>query len=221
MNRHGPHNGASVDEEESSGVTSLAPVPIKTMRLSGLHDADRTQYFSVNTLLERGRTVAAREQANSAVGPLSPARMAEVSETPAPMVKAQPPKPSIWQQIQQASLARKASAVLLLLLTSMLVLKPSFKKPRHGSLPAPSAAASVALPAPALPTPQLAATPPEPPPTLPRGVSLEKASADSVAAGDFQRAGRLYRELLRREPQNAAYREALRILERRAPAPGP
>ena len=55
MSRHGPHNGASVDEEESSGVTSLAPVPIKTMRLSVLHDADRTQYFSVNTLMERGK----------------------------------------------------------------------------------------------------------------------------------------------------------------------
>lgn len=219
MSRHGPHNGASVDEEESSGVTSLAPVPIKTMRLSVLHDADRTQYFSVNTLLERGKTVAAREQVNSAVGPPpSLARIAEVSETPPPMVKMQPPTPSIWQQVQQASWARKASAVLLPLLISMLVLRPVLKKPKHGSLPAPSAAASVALPSPAFPTPQLAATPPEPPPTLPRGVSLEKAAADSVAAGDFQRASGLYRELLRREPQNAAYREALRILERRARA---
>ena len=208
MSRHGPDNGASLDEEESSGVTSLAPVPIKTMRLSALQDADRTQYFSVNTLLERGKTVAAREQTR-------------LSETPPPLAQQQPAKPSIWQQIQQASLARKASALLLPLLISMLVLKPVFKKPKHGSAPVPSAAASVALRSPALPTPKLAATPPEPPPTLPRGVSLEKAAADSVAAGDFQRAGGLYRELLRREPKNAAYREALRILERRTQAHSP
>jgi hypothetical protein len=208
MSRPGPHHGASVDEDESSGVTNLAPVPTKTVRLGVIHDADRTQYFSANTLLERGKTVAMREQTHA-------------RETPPPIANGQPPKPSLWQQFQQASLARKASAVLLPLLLSMLVLKPVFKKPKHASLPAPSAAATVGLPSPALPTPKLAATPPEPPPTLPRGVSLEKAAADSVAVGDFQRARGWYRELLRREPQNAAYREALRILERRVQAHSP
>lgn len=206
MSRRGPHHGASVDEDESSGVTSLAPVPTKTMRLGVIHDADRTEYFSATTLLERGKTVAVREQTTA-------------RETPPPVALGQPPKPSIWQQFQQASLARKASAVLLPLLLSMLVLKPVFKKSKHASLPAPSA--TVALPSPALPAPKLAATPPEPPLTLPRGVSLEKAAADSVAVGDFQRARGWYRELLRREPQNAAYREALRILERRVQAHSP
>jgi hypothetical protein len=66
------------------------------------------------------------------------------------------------------------------------------------------------------PEQMLAPSPAEPPPALPKGVSLERAATDALSAGDFQRALASYRELSRREPTNAAYREAARLLERRS-----
>lgn len=188
----------------------MAPVPARTMRLGGLEDADRTQFYSVNTLLERGRAVAAREQARA-------------SESEKPAAVEQPAKPGILQQLRQASLVRKASALLLLLLISLLLVKPVFKKkPKPSNASVGTAASSTPRLAPATPSAvPPSTTPPEPVLSLPRGVSPEKAAADAVAAGDFQRAGALYRELSRREPGNAAYREAERILERRRRAQTP
>lgn len=217
MNHRGsfedPQQGA--DGEETSGVTSLAPVPVKTMRLSGVSDSDRTAFFHVSTLLERGKALATRSQQQPPPAP--PGEQ---------LTPALPTKPGIRQQIREASFARKASAVMLPLVAGMLLLKPVFKEPKSESPPA-SAPASASSPAVAAPEPaaspqiSLAATPPQPPPALPRGVSLEKAAVDAVAGGDFQRALTHYQELYRRSPDNAAYRQAQQILERRVRGQAP
>ena len=52
-------------------------------------------------------------------------------------------------------------------------------------------------------------------------MSLEKAAADALAAGDFGRALGFYRELARREPAHAAYAHAVTILERRVRVQAP
>ncbi len=237
MNRRGSHNGnARFDEKESSGVTRLAPVPVKTMRLSGLDDNDRTQFFSAGVLVERGKVVAAREQERAALeqarAAAAAAAMAAAARPPTPDHQSEPSKPGLVQQLRQASFARKATILLLPILLVLLLLKPVFKKPMQVAATAPGASAQAlaiaSLPvnppaanAPAAAAVALAATPPEPPPTLPRGVSLEKAAVDAVEAGDFGRALALYRELARREPQRAAYADAVKILERRVRAQAP
>jgi hypothetical protein len=186
----------------------MAPVPAKAVRLSELEDADRTAYFSVTALMERGKAVAARSETLAAESLV-------VTEPPPPPAAA----PGFIQQLREASLARKATLVVLPLLLGLLALDPSFGKPAAAVLPPrPSATQPPARPqhvaesdVPA----RLAPTPAEPPPALPKGVALERAASDALAGGDFQRALGSYRELSRREPGNVAYREAARILERR------
>lgn len=204
------------DGEETSGVTSLAPVPVKTMRLSGVSDNDRTAFFHVSTLLERGKALATRSQQQHHQPPS--AATAAPGEQLTPTL---PSKAGIRQQIREASFARKASAVMLPLIAGMLLLKPLFKESKAERAPASSALSAASPPAALAPEPaaipqvSLAATPAQPPPALPRGVSLEKAAVDAVAGGDFERALAHYRELHRRSPDNAAYRQAVQILERR------
>lgn len=210
MNGRGPYNEVGFDAEESSGVT-MAPVPVRPTRLE-LDESDRTQYFSVTALVERGKAVAAR--AEEPAPPAAATERPQMTSVPAPTL---PVKSGILQQIREASFARKASAAMLPLLIGLLLLKPVFKKSEASSTPA-SAATTTALTTPkavVAPEPKLAPTPAEPPPTLPKGTSLERAAADAIAAGDYERALGLYRELSRRQPANAAYREAARILERR------
>ena len=215
MNQRGSFDEerAGLEAEETSGVTSLAPVPVKTMRLSGLSDSDRTHFFHVSTLLERGKALAARDQQQL---PPAPAPEAVVDEPIERFVKV-----SLWQRVRDASFARKASAVVLPFVAGMLLLEPILKKPEPPSAPPPAAQsaapplAAAALPAEPEPATALPTTAPEVPLTLPRGVSLEKAAVDAVAGGDFQRALTLYRELYRRSPSDAAYQQAVKILERR------
>lgn len=207
MNPKEPHPEA-FDSEESSGVTTMAPVPAKAVRLSELEDADRTAYFSVTALMERGKAVAARSETLAAESLV-------VTEPPPPPAAA----PGFIQQLREASLARKATLVVLPLLLGLLALEPSFGKPAAAVLPpGPSATQAPARPQ-HVAQPDLRArvapTPAEPPPALPKGVTLERAASDALAGGDFQRALGSYRELSRREPGNVAYREAARILERR------
>lgn len=217
MNHYGSFDdkGEPSDADETSGVTSLAPVPVKTTRLNGF-DHDSTQFFDVSRLLARGKAIAARAPQPHA-GPTAPS-----AEQPLPAL---PVEPSILQQFREASLARKASAIMLPLLIALLLFKPVFKKPKPASAnePAPSAPAAVRAPTVVAPEPArvLAPTAPEPPPSLPRGVTLEKGAVDAVAGGDFGRALTLYRELCRRSPNNAAYREAVQVLERRLRGRGP
>jgi hypothetical protein len=224
MNRHGSFDDKddASDADETSGVTSLAPVPVKTTRLNGF-DFDRTHFFDVSTLLERGKAIAARAQASEHARAEATAPSAE---QPLPAL---PVRPSIWRQFREASLARQASAIMLPLLIGLLLVKPVFKKPEPPSAgqPVPSALSAVHTPnvlAPAPepePEPVLAPTAAEPPPSLPRGVTLEKAAVDAVAGGDFGRALTLYRELAGRSPNNAAYHQAVVVLERRQRAPAP
>jgi hypothetical protein len=225
MNGRGPYNdNVSFDAEESSGVTSLAPVPAKPTRLSGLDENDRTQFFSVGALLDRGKAEAAREQVRVAREQVRAVMAAAAAASAVPHASHEPRKPAragILRQIREASFARKASALLLPLLIVLLSFKPVFKKPKQGAVRAPLAVVVTSPQPDAPPQLKLATTPAAPPPTLPRGVSLEKAAADAVAAGDFMRAVALYRELSRREPARAAYTDALAILERRVRAKAP
>ena len=214
---------------EQSNVKTLSPVPVKTMRLSGLSDPDCTQFFATGALVERGKAVSLREQARLEYERGMAARAADeaaaraAAVAPGPSVAPVPSKPGPWQQFRGASWPRKASALLLPLLIALLVLKPVFKKPVPLTAPAsaPVAASSAPLAAElAVPSaPKLAPTPAQPPPTLARGVTLEKAAVDAIAAGDFTRALTLYRELSRREPGRQVYQDALSILERRVRTP--
>lgn len=228
MNRRGPYNDA-FDTEESSGVTTMAPVPAKTLRLSELDEKDRTAYFSVTALMERGKAVAARSEPPLPVAPppaahLPPAPPVESRQTPGLDEEVSLPlERGVLQQLREASPARKATLVVLPLLIGLLALKPVFKKDdaAAGVSPAPSAAASHAPmssqhvaeseQAPAA----VAPTPAEPPAPLPKGVTLERAASDALAGGDFARALGFYRQLSRQNPEKAAYKEATRILERR------
>ena len=194
-----------VETDESSGVTTLRPVPVKPARLLDLAESDSTTYFSASELLERGKALAAHSS--------------ESAPPPAEQVPSGPeaaPAPAGWiAQFQRASLARKACALLLPLLCLLLLTKPLLKESERA--PASKPSANVA-------TPIVSAQPKQaaPPPlanvetvALARGVTAAHAAADSVATGDFSRAATLYRELSRREPKNQAYREAARILSER------
>lgn len=201
----------------------MAPVPAKTLRLSELDESDRTAYFSVTALMERGKAVAARSE---------PAAAPSQSELPPAPLATEPPhvtsvspeatpnsKPSILQQLRDASLPRKASLVMLPLLIGLLALNPVFKnQPDAAGVPEPSASPAPVVPlhvTESAPLPLLAPTPAQPPPALPKGVTLERAASDALAAGDFPRALGFYRQLSRERPQNAAFNEAVRVLERR------
>ncbi|MDF3066781.1 MAG: hypothetical protein K0R38_2382 [Polyangiaceae bacterium] len=202
----------------------MAPVPAKTLRLSELDESDRTAYFSVTALMERGKAVAARTQPPPPIA--EPARLASEPPLAAPVTTSAPPqaKPSILEQLRDASMARKATLVIMPLLIGFIAMNPVFEaEMTGGASPQPSASHAPALPqhvGESDAQTRLAPTPAEPPPVLPKGVTLERAAADAIAGGDFQRALGFYRELSRRSPENASYREAARILERRALALG-
>ena len=213
-----------VDVDETSGVTTLRPMPAKPARLSDLAEGESTQYFSASELLERGKALAAHssEPAPPPVPPVTPA---------ASVVEPAPQRPGWRAQFRQASLARKAIAILLPVLCLLLLAAPRFDKLRHPTPTKPSASvavppvpalAKVAKPLPNAAVLPIAAAPPSAAApssaaaiTLPRGMTWAHAAADSLATGDFARAAALYRELSRREPANQAYREAARILSER------
>jgi predicted component of type VI protein secretion system len=203
----------------------MAPVPAKTVRLSDLDESDRTAYFSATALMERGKAVAAR--AEPPLAPQAPpSAMAEPLAVEPPQVTtvtsdAIPTrKPGILQQLRDASPARKGMLIVLPLLLGVVAVEPWLTKAAEtGAAPAAAAARSMVVPqrvAESAPKPLLAPTPAEPPPAPPKGVSWERAASDALVGGDYPRALGFYRELLRRSPENAAYREAVRILERRA-----
>ncbi len=224
MNHRGPNSNDAFDSEESSGVTTMAPVPAKTARLSELEESDRTAYFSVTALMERGKAVAERAEHTE------PPAVAQSAPPPAPLAPeatpAAPRKPGIVQQLRDASPARKATLVVMPMLIALLALAPAGAleeqtPPTVSSAPASvssASAASIAHPqqvAESDPKQLLAPTPAEPLPSLPKGTTMERAAADALVAGDYPRALGFYRELSRRQPEHAAYREATRILERR------
>jgi hypothetical protein len=207
-----------VDEHESSGITSLLPVPVKTVRFDDLDESDRTQFFSVDQLLARRKSSLGSEASSEPSGP----ETATGAAAPPGMPKTRRSGP--LQAFREASFARQASAVMLPLLLGLLLLKPVFRKPSQHAPGAPAAASIAKLKAPVLPraaevTSRPAAAAARP--ILPKGVSLERAAADSIAGGDFTRARALYRELSQHDPSNLAYREAARILEERARARTP
>jgi len=206
-----PQNDLEADE--SSGVTTLRPVPAKTARLSDLSESDSTQYFSASELLERGKALAAQA---------SEAALA----VPAPLESSRATSRAGWlAQFRRASRARQVSAVLLPVACSLLLAKPLLERPERperAQASQPSVSASAVARGEAKPKPLTA-----PPATasvalvLPRGVTLARAAADSVATGDFSRAATWYRELAQRDPENQAYREAARILGERLQARTP
>jgi hypothetical protein len=197
------------ESEESSGVTSMAPVPAKPLRLNDVDEKDRTAYFSVTALVERGKAVAARVEAERAVEPPPP------PPAPEPPTATAAPSASLLQQLGEASLARKATLIVLALLLPVAAMTPVFDEEPAAKAPAPAHTPPLerhaAEPAPSPST----AAPLEPLPALPKGVTLERAATDALAGGDFGRARRLYEELARQKPGVPAYREAARVLERR------
>ena len=194
------------DSDESSGITTLRPVPVKQARSFELAESDGTQYFSAAELLERGKALAAH-----ASEPASPLVQEAPPPTPAALSRS-----SFIAQFRQASALRKASALLLPLLCVLLLVKPLLKRAEPRAAREPSANIAAKLVA----VESKLVAPPQSPPaseiTLPRGVTMARAAADSVATGDFSRALALYRELARREPENRVYAEAARILSERA-----
>jgi len=207
-----PENETDVDE--SSGVTALRPVPNKPARLFELSESDSTHYFSATELLERGKALAASQAAEASAQP---------TPEPAPEPGAPAESPSAFAQFRRATLPRKALAVLLPLACVLLLAKPLLKQPAPNTLGKPIASTFASLvPAapklvPTAPSAAVAAVSV----SLPRGVTAAHAAADSVATGDFSRALALYRELSQRQPKNAAYREAARILSERAQTRSP
>jgi hypothetical protein len=204
---------SDADADESSGVTTLRPVLAKPARLLDLTESDSTHYFSASDLLERGKALTV------------PSGLPEPPPTPegssAPVLA--PARPSWLAQFRRASSGRKASALLLPLLCVGLLAKPMLEKAKSPTT------ASKPSAGPTVPIASAEAKPPATPPpsatisalSLPRGVTLVHAAADSVATGDFSRAAALYRELSRREPTNPTYSVAARILSQRARARTP
>ena len=215
----------NADDNEQSGVTSLRPVPVKPARLVDLAEGDSTQYFSASALLDRGKALAA--QASEPAPPRTEPAALAAEAAPPRVVETVPQRPSWRVQFQQASGVRKAAAILLPVLCLALLLKPASKLVRPPAASAPSAPSARSAPSalPVAPPPAKLAAPVPPPPdaalSLPRGMTLAHAAADSVATGDYARAASLYRELSRRDPSNPAFREAARILTERAPARTP
>jgi hypothetical protein len=201
------------DIDESSGITTLWPAPVKSALLRDLAEGDSTQFFSASELLERGKALAA-QASEPAPAPQPTQHVPSASE-------AAPQRPGWLTQFRRASVARKTSAFLPPLLCVLMLVRPVFKKTEHRGANAsrPSIAAPVipARPSPATPPPVA----PRTPLALARGVSLAHAAADSVATGDFARAAALYRELALHEPKSQVYVEAARILSERAQAHTP
>lgn len=215
-----PQNDVDL-EDESSGVTALSPVPVQPARFGDLSESDNTQYFSVKELMDRGKALAqdASPPAQAASQPPLPVYSTPPVAAPVPAA-AVPARPSALEQLRDASLARKAILVILPLLLALFVLKPPFKKraPVAASPAVPAASAKAKpepTPAPLPESEPVVAEDVEQPIKLGRGVTLQRAAADSVAAGNFEQALSAYRELARREPSNAAYAEAVRILSAR------
>jgi hypothetical protein len=174
--------------------------------------AESTHYFSVEELLGRR----------------SPASIAE----PAPALPEVPSagkvakEPSGLAAFRAASPARKAILAVLPLLIGLVLARPALRDRFAASAHSVPSATIYEAPAAALqpsadpqPSPPLA--PPVPKMSLPNGVSLARAAADSVAAGDYARALALYRGLAAREPHNPAHARAVSILEQRARQAGP
>jgi len=194
-----------MDADESSGVTTLRPVPVKPARLLDLSESDSTQYFSATELLERGKLLAAQASQPS------PPSIQQVLST----LETAPSRAGWLAQFRQASLPRKAVAILLPLLSVVLLAKPMLENAERPTPSKPHASVAAAVPAPlklAAPAPAASVALP----ALARGITVAHAAADSVATGDFARAAALYRELSRRDPSNQAYGVAARILSERA-----
>ena len=200
-----------IDADESSGVTTLWPVPAKPARLFDLSESDSTHYFSATELLERGKTLAAD------TGEPLPPPAQQVGSALEPARR----RPGWLEQLREASLGRKLSALLLPLACVLLLARPLLKEAEHHV--ASKSKAAVAVPITATEPKRVAGAPSATASAfaLPRGVTLAHAAADSVATGDFSRAATLYRELSRREPTNQAYSVAARILSERAQARTP
>jgi hypothetical protein len=204
-----PQKKAEVDE--CSGVTRLRPVPVEPARLSELSECDSTQYFSATELLERGKALSARAS--------EPVPVA--AQHAPPKAETLPQREGWLVQLRRASPARLALAILLPFSCVLLLARPRLEQRAHtGARPSAPVTkpSTAALAKSALPKASASAAPP---PLLPRGVTLVRAAADSVATGDFSRAALLYRELSRREPKSRVYLEAARILSERETAHTP
>lgn len=180
-------------------------------------ETDRTLFLSVSDLMQRGSAEQARSDELAASAPVAVAE----NQRPETSGGRRPSLPRrLINAVAAASLARKLTLAVLPLLLTLLVLKPVFRRPAEAAKQA-RAAASSASPSSsatsAAPSSSLAATASATPrrsPVASPGVSLERSAADSLAAGDFDLALQQYRALAEQNPDRAAYRSAVKVLER-------
>jgi hypothetical protein len=156
----------------------------------------------------------------------------------APVVEKPKPLDQLKKGWKEASLPKKAIAVLLPVAFIMVIFGlDDDPKPAPANKPAPSASASEKTaktvekptkktaepedideppPAPSTtgkPAPSISAKTPSPAPSQ---KSLERAAVDAVAAGSYESAAKMYEELAKAHPENPAYKQAAKILRAKA-----
>jgi hypothetical protein len=179
-------------------------------------ETDRTLFLSVSDLMQRGSAEQARSDERAA-----PAAVAENQrpETSAERRHSLPRR--LVNSLVAASLARKLTLAVLPLLITLLVLKPVFRRPAEAAKQARTAASSASpsssatSAAPSSSATATAAAAQRRSAVANPGISLERSAADSLAAGDFDLALQHYRALAEQSPNSAAYRSAVKVLERR------
>jgi len=152
--------------------------------------------------------------------------------------KTAPVKPSIGQEMlaQWKAASGPKKAILLLLPVAFVFVSYGFSddepEPRKPTRATASASASAPASASATETVDTSEPAPKPPTPVPTSVpstapsasswktdgkrTLERVAIDAVAAGAFDQAAKIYMELAEAHPDNAAYREAARILRAKA-----
>jgi hypothetical protein len=228
--------------QSSAGTVILSPVPIKPKPLGGPGDQDKTAFLPASKLFERGRAIAAFRQTRQPPRPApSTSPSARASAAPPGNVSA---LQQLREASGARKLTLVVLPMLIgLLVFKPVFKKPRAGRDAAAALgPAgqgqevgPHSRDVVSLqtggPAASSPPPALgpsadvgAASEREASEArgrapsaigLPRGTDLEAAAIAALAAGDYERALTIYRELSRRHLENVAYHAAVEILQRR------
>ncbi len=231
------HAGRS---QGSAGTAILSPVPVKPKPLGGPGDQDKTAFLPASKLFERGRAIAAFRQTGQLPRPApSTSPSARASAAPLGEVSAlqQLRQASLARKLtvvvlpmligllmfkpvfKKPKAGRDAAAALVgagqgqaVGPHSRDVVSLQSDGPAASSPPTLSPSADVGAPSEREASDSRGRVPSAM--GLPRGTGLEAAAITALAAGDYERALTLYRELSRRHPENVAYHAAVEILQR-------
>lgn len=214
-------------DEEATGSIPIPPPPPRSPHTLESEDHETTRALPLPAVV---MPVAAPAP--------PPAPPPQVIAAPPPQLTApHKPKPldQLKEQWSQASLPKRAIALLLPVAFVMVIFGLDDNEPAQPQQGAPAASASARekpkdAPKPKetvteepgdldLPKPKASATIKKPPP-LPNAMAKEKtaerAAVDAVAAGAWDPAARAYDDLAKQHPENPAFREAARILRAKA-----